>query len=79
MAQLKWESVQVSLWAANPSDYEKVTGRDDFGIVCGFIAEATDLGIPIEVGVLRRYAGPARDLATSLGARHVHIYEIDEH
>lgn len=81
VAALKWDSVQVSLWAATPADYAKCTGRhgpDDsnlFGAVCGFIAEASDLGLPVEVSVLKQYAGPARDLASSLGARHVHVYE----
>jgi len=78
VAALKWDSVQVSLWAASPADYQASTGRDDFGAVCGFIAEASDLGVPVEVGVLKQYAGAARDLATSLGARQVHVYSYEE-
>ena len=81
VAQLKWHSVHVSLWAATPQDYERATGggrRPDFGAVCGFIAEAVELGVPVEVAVLREHAGAARDLARSLGARQVHVYDRRE-
>jgi len=81
VAALKWDSVQVSLWAATPTDYAKCTGgrnSDEFAAVCGFIAEASDLGVPVEVGVLKPYANRARDLASSLGARQVHVYEEED-
>jgi hypothetical protein len=77
VAALRWDSVQVSLWAATPNDYNKCTGgRNDFAQVCGFIAQASEMNVPVEVGVLRQYAGPASSLALSLGARHVHVYDV---
>jgi len=79
VAQLKWNAVHVSLWAATPKDYARATGgRQDFGAVCGFIAEAVELGVPVEVAVLREHAGAARDLARSLGARQVHVHDVQE-
>jgi hypothetical protein len=69
--------LQVSLFAGNPMDYVAATGRKaaDFGKCCGFIAECAEQGIHVEVGVLKQHAGSARDLAMSLGARDVHVYE----
>ena len=77
VASLRFHSVQVSLWAASPVDYGHCTGRPHavFSEVCGFVAHASECGVPVEVGVLRPYAEPARALALSLGARHVHVYD----
>ena len=76
LSELGLESLQVSLFAGSPRDYQKATGRDAaaFGQVCGFIADATEQGVAVEVGVLSTYASGARDLALSLGARQVHVY-----
>jgi len=47
----------------------------DFGTVCGFIADAAEQGLPVEVGLAQDYAtGAARNLALSLGAQNVHVY-----
>ena len=70
--------LQVSLYAGSPSDYAKVTGgsASDFGRICGFIAQASEQGVAVEAGVLKEFVGKgARDLALSLGAQDVHIYE----
>lgn len=76
LAELGLESLQVSLFCASPPDYCKATGRDAaaFGKVCGFIADAAEQGIAVEVGILSAYASGAHDLALALGARHVHVY-----
>jgi hypothetical protein len=78
LAELGLDCLQVSLFAGSPPDYKKATGQDAaaFGQVCGFIANAVEQGIAVEVGILKAYAsGGARDLALSLGARDVHVYE----
>lgn len=78
LADLGLDTFQVSLFAASPVDYEKATGRSksDFGAVCSFIAAAAEEGsFGVEASVLKRYASEARDLAMSLGARNVHVYE----
>jgi hypothetical protein len=74
---MRLSSLQVSLFAANPNEYHKVTGRPskDFGTLCGFIVQAVEEGMAVEVGVLEEYKGSARDLALSLGARHVHVFK----
>lgn len=76
LVDLGVSSLQVSLWAANPKDYQALTGLDNkkFGQVCAFIADSVDQGLNVEVGVPASQAGPARDLALSLGAQDVHIY-----
>jgi hypothetical protein len=70
----------VSLFAGSPDRYMRATGLDakSFGQVCGFIADAAEQGIAVEVGVLSSDAGPARALAASLGAQEVHVYEDTE-
>jgi hypothetical protein len=49
-----------------------------FGAACGFVADAAERGFPVEVWVHAQYAGPARELALSLGARHVHVYDVTD-
>lgn len=68
--------MQVSLFAGSPDRYKAATGLDaaQFGQVCGFIADAAEQGIAVEVGVLSSDVGPASDLARSLGAQQVHVY-----
>ena len=76
ISEIGLATLQVSLYAASPSDYAKATGKSekDFGTVCGFIVDAVEQGMAVEVGVLEEYSGPARDLAISLGAQNVHVY-----
>jgi len=72
--------LQVSLFAGSPVEYAKATRQSEkdaiggFGQVCALIAEAAELGVAVEVGVLKDYAASATDLAMSLGARHVHTF-----
>lgn len=75
LAGLRLASLQVSLFAANPMDYQRATGREarDFGKLCAFIAQAVEEGVAVEASVLEEYKGSARDLALSLGARQVHV------
>jgi hypothetical protein len=78
LTELGLDSLQVSLFAGSPPEYKKATGHDAaaFGQVCGFIADAAEQGIAVEVGILKAYAGGgARDLALSLGAQDVHVYD----
>jgi hypothetical protein len=78
LTELGLDCLQVSLFAGSPPDYKKATGHDAaaFGQVCGFIADAAEQGIAVEVGILKAYAsGGARDLALSLGAQNVHVYD----
>jgi len=75
LSEIGVDSIQVSLFASSPTEYKEATGSDAFGQVCGFIADASEQGVSVEVGVLKKYASSARELATSLGARHVHVYE----
>ena len=77
LSEIGVDSIQVSLFAGSPPEYKDATGSSaaTFGQVCGFIADASEQGVAVEVGVLKKYASSARELATSLGARHVHIYE----
>jgi hypothetical protein len=78
LTELGLDCLQVSLFAGSPPEYKKATGQDAaaFGQVCGFIADAAEQGIAVEVGILKAYAsGGARDLALSLGARDVHVYD----
>jgi hypothetical protein len=79
LTELGLGTLQVSLFAGSPLDYAAATGLSDkgaFGKVCGFVADAAEQGIAVEVGVLKKYATTgARDLAHSLGARHVHVYD----
>ena len=72
---LDLDTLQVSLFAASPKDYAQASGESEkaFGQICGFIAEAVEQGMAVEVGVLPQHAESARSLAMSLGARHVHI------
>ena len=80
LSELGLSTVQVSLFAASPPDYAKATGQDAslFQQVCGFIAVAAEEGIAVEAAVLSDHAGPARDLALSLGAQQVHVYPSAE-
>lgn len=81
--EIPWEeldlaSIQVSLVAANPRSYQQATGCNDdrqFGSVCAVIAALAERELPVEVSVLHSEAGPARELAVSLGARQVHVYD----
>jgi hypothetical protein len=78
LTELGLDCLQVSLFAGSPPEYKKATGNDAaaFGQVCGFIADAAEQGIAVEVGILKAYAsGGARDLALSLGAQDVHVYD----
>jgi hypothetical protein len=68
--KLGLSSLQVSLFAASPP-----RSPQDFGRLCGFIVNAVEQGVAVEVGVLEQYATSARDLALSLGAQQVHVYE----
>lgn len=70
-------TVHVSLLAANPMDYCEASGvfrEEMFGEVCNFLVAAEEVGIPIHVGVLKKYASHGRDLAMALGAQHVDVY-----
>jgi hypothetical protein len=80
LSELGLSTLQVSLYCGSPPDYAKVTGRDAkaFGQLCGFIVDAVEQGVTVEVGVLEAYAGSARDLALSLGAQQVHVYPTPE-
>lgn len=80
LPELGINTLEVSLFAGTPQDYQTATGLDAaaFGTVCGFIADATEQGLSVEVGVLSSYAGPARDLALSLGAQNVRVYDREE-
>jgi hypothetical protein len=80
LSEIGLSCLQVSLFAGSPDRYKRATGLDasSFGQVCGFIADAAEQGIAVEVGVLSSDAGPARDLALSLGAQAVHVYEDTE-
>lgn len=75
LSELGLSTLHVSLYAGSPSDFAKATGQTerDFGMLCGFIVEAVEQGIPTEVWALEAYASGARDLAVSLGAQHIHI------
>ena len=81
MADIGLDRLQVSLLAANPKDYALATGLSDteatkyFGQVCGFCVTLAESGFPLEVSALQPYASSARDLAVSLGAVHVHVYD----
>lgn len=80
LTDLDVDCIQVSLFAATPKEYELATGlsKNDaskaFGTVCGFLVDAVEQGISVEVGVKQEFATTARDLALSLGARYVHVY-----
>lgn len=78
MTEIGLDCILVSLWAGNPVTYQQKTGLDArvFGQVCGFIANAAEQGIAVEVGISASAdVGAARDLAISLGAREVHVYD----
>lgn len=68
-------SFHVSLYAGSPKEYAKASGNAerDFGTVCGFIVEAAEQGLAVEVWALEEQAAGARDLAHSLGARAVNV------
>lgn len=76
LAEIGLDILQVSLFAATPADYQAATGHSPkaFGQVCGFVSEAAEQGLAVEVGVLAKHAPAARDLALALGARNVHVY-----
>lgn len=85
LTDLGLDCLHVSLFAGNPKDYVEAiqhhcgsgssVSEKDFGTVCGFIADAAEQGLPVEVGLAQAYAtGAARDLALSLGAQNVHVY-----
>jgi hypothetical protein len=76
LSELGLSTLQVSLCCGSPPEYAKATGRDAkaFGQLCGFIVDAVEQGVTVEVGVLEPYAGSARDLALSLGAQQVHVF-----
>lgn len=76
LSELGLSTLQVSLYCGSPPEYAKATGRDAkaFGQLCGFIVDAVEQGVTVEVGVLEASAGSARDLALSLGAQQVHVY-----
>jgi len=67
-----FSAVQVSLHGSNPTNYPG--DSQDFGQVCSFIGMAVEAGIPVEVGLLKQHASAGRELATSLGARQIHVY-----
>jgi hypothetical protein len=70
--------VHVSLLAANPMDYCEAAGifREElFGDVCNFLVAAEEHGVPIHVGVLKKFSSDGRDLAIALGAQHVIVYD----
>jgi hypothetical protein len=70
-------TVHVSLLAANPMDYCEASGvfrEEMFGEVCNFLVAAEEVGVPIHVGVLKKFASHGRDLAMALGAQHVNVY-----
>jgi hypothetical protein len=75
LTELGIDTFEVSLFGSNPKQYEQCTGRNNFHNVCAFIATAAEDGVGVEVSVLQQYATEARDLAVSLGARDVHVYE----
>ncbi|GAX27916.1 hypothetical protein FisN_21Hu266 [Fistulifera solaris] len=80
LSEVGLDCIQVSLWAGNPKTYQEKTGLDAraFGQVCGFIANAAEQGIAVEVGISASAdVSAARDLAMSLGARDVHVYNTD--
>jgi hypothetical protein len=80
LSEIGLDCIQVALWAGNPKTYQQKTGLDAraFGQVCGFIANAAEQGIAVEVGIsISADVGPARELALSLGAREVHVYNTD--
>ena len=71
-------TLQVSLWAATPADYQAATHDDNnncFGHVCGTIVQAAERNITVHVSVLPQYAAAARELALSLGAQHVNVID----
>lgn len=78
VASIGLSILNVSLLAASPPDYAAATDGqgNDFGRVCGFIVDAVEKGLAVEVSVLPEYAGAARELGHSLGARDVHIVEM---
>jgi hypothetical protein len=74
------DCLHVSLHASNPKEYQQLSGIPSlqeatraFGTVCSFITDAVEQGVPVEAWVQSQVAGPSRDLALSLGARHVHV------
>jgi hypothetical protein len=80
-------TIQVSLYGSNPAEYARAAGIADgrraFGQVCAFLVACQELRIPTEVAVVPEYAKSARELALTLGAQQVHVYEpvpsIPEH
>lgn len=84
LSELGLSTVQVSLLASNPNDYAKATGlpqgeaTKNFGQVCGYCVSVAESGFPLEVSVLQPYASSTRDLATSLGAVQVHVYQDND-
>jgi len=80
LPELGLDTLQVSLFAGSPKDYGEATGRiddapADFGRACALIADAAEQGVAVEVGVLRKYASSGTQVALSLGARHVHVFD----
>lgn len=75
VAELGLSTLHVSLYAGSPKEYAAASSNSekDFGILCGFIAEAAEQGMAVETWVLEEYAGGARDLAMSLGAQNVNV------
>ena len=71
--------LQVSMMAGTPNAYKRATGLDSnyFVQVCGFIAQVAEQGMAVQVGLLKSEAGAARELALSLGAQQVEIYDVE--
>jgi hypothetical protein len=73
-----FDTIHVSLLAATPRDYCEAAGvfrEEMFGDVCNFLVNAHEEGLPLQVGVLKKYAAEARELAIALGAQEVHLYD----
>lgn len=71
-------TIHVSLLASNPMDYCEAAGvfREElFGDVCNFLVHAEEEGLPIHVGVLKKFASDGRDLAMAMGAQQVDVYD----
>lgn len=73
-----FSTIHVSLLAATPMDYCEAAGvfrEEKFGDVCNFLVNAQEEGLPVHAGVLKKFAAEGRDLATTLGAQHVDVFE----
>lgn len=81
LSELGLKEVQVSLLASNPAEYAQATGLSSseamkaFGQVCGFCVTVSETGFPLQTSVLQPFASSARELATSLGAVKVNVFD----